>query len=120
MHKSIKAALLSGLVFPGLGYFVLKRPLRAIVVMALSAGCLVYLVDQAVRQAATVMDKITSGEVAPDVASVQQLLASSSAGSDTTLATLASFVLLGCWLYSIVDGYRIGCREELTPPDKSQ
>ncbi|HSD36433.1 MAG TPA: hypothetical protein VLC92_02925 [Rhodocyclaceae bacterium] len=116
MHKSAKAALLSGLVFPGLGYFVLKRPLRAVVVMAVSAACLVYLVDQAVRQAAAVMDKITSGEVAPDVAAVQQLLASSSAGSATTLSTLASFVLLACWLYSIVDGYRTGSKEEAGTP----
>jgi hypothetical protein len=120
MHKSAKAALLSGLVFPGLGYFVLKRPLRAVVVMALSVACLVYLVDQALQQAATVMDKITSGEVAPDVVAVQQLLASSSAGSDTTLSTLASFLLLACWLYSIIDGYRIGSREEQTAPNKLQ
>ncbi len=116
----MKAALLSGLVFPGLGYFALKRPLRAIVVMALSAVCLVYLIDQAVQQASTVMDKITSGEVQPDVAAVQQLLTSTSAGSDTTLSTLASLVLLACWLYSIVDGYRMGSREERATPDKSQ
>ena len=116
MHKSIKAALLSGLVFPGLGYFVLKRPLRALVVMGLSAVCLAYLIDRAVQMATTVMDKITSGEVPPDVAAVLQLVDSTSAGGDSTWSTLASFALLALWLYSIVDGYRTGNKEEPGAP----
>ncbi|MEC5387447.1 hypothetical protein VVD49_17080 [Uliginosibacterium sp. H3] len=116
MPKALKAALLSGLVFPGLGYFVVKRPLRALVVMAISAVCLAYLIDLAVQQASTLMDKLMSGEVAPDVASVQQLLTNSSAASDSTWSTIATFVLLACWLFSIVDGYRTGNKEEPGAP----
>jgi hypothetical protein len=117
MKKSIKAALLSGLVFPGLGYFAVKRPLRGGVVLALSAVSLVYLVNKAVQQASLLMDKMTSGELPADL---QSLAASASTGADTTLSTLASIVLLACWLFSMVDGYRIGRSEDQQTPAAKQ
>ncbi|MDB5816290.1 MAG: hypothetical protein JWN23_3407 [Rhodocyclales bacterium] len=112
MRKSVKAALWSGLVLPGSGYFIVKRPLRGVVVLILSLGSLGYLINSAMQQAAVLMDKAMSGDMPTDAAGIEKFMAATPAGADTTLLNIATFVLVACWLFSIVDGYRIGRDEE--------
>ncbi|MDB5800063.1 MAG: hypothetical protein JWL63_1002 [Rhodocyclales bacterium] len=112
MKKSVLAALLSGLVFPGTGYFVLKRTMRGLVVVAIAVAGLIYLSNAAIQQAAGVMEKISAGEVPLDASGIEKLVAATPTGADPVLLNLATLAMVGCWLFSIVDGYRIGRDED--------
>ncbi len=112
MKKSVKAALLSGLVLPGSGYFALKRPVRGVVVLALSTVSLVYLVNSAMQQAALVMDKAMSGDMPLDANGIEKMMSATPAGASEMLSNIATFLLIGCWLFSIIDGYRIGRNQD--------
>lgn len=116
MKRSLKAALLSGLVFPGVGYFVLRRTVRGVIAVVLAGICTVYLVSTAVTQANALMDKLMSGEIALDPAHIEGLAAASSAGLDAGTLNLATFVLMAAWIISVVDGYRIGHRLDEASP----
>ncbi len=108
MNKALKAALLSGLAFPGAGYFILGRFARGVVAVVLSAGCLVVMIKSAMDQASVVVDKMLSGEVPLDPGSVERLLTTTPAVSDAALLNTAWYLLLACWMISVADGYRIG------------
>jgi hypothetical protein len=119
MKKSIKAALLSGLVLPGAGYFALKRPLRGVVVLVLSTASLVYLINSAMQQAALLMDKAMSGDMPLDAAGIEKMISATPAGASEMLGNIATFLLIACWLFSIVDGYRIGRDEDRKADQKA-
>jgi hypothetical protein len=106
MKKSDKAALLSALVFPGTGHFALKRYPRGILFFAPSMLALVVILDGVMRQVSAILDKVLSGVVSSDPATI--LLLASGAGSDSSRMTIATWVVVACWVISIVDSYLIG------------
>jgi len=107
MQKSIKGLLLSALVFPGAGHFLLKRYLRGAVLAAASLGALASLVVEAITRARVVTDQILSGEVAPEVSAIANAIAQS-AGADQRLISFATYALVVIWLVAAIDAYRIG------------
>ena len=64
MKKSVKAALLSGLVFPGVGQFSLKRYLRGLVFFVPAMLSLVFIVDSSMRRAFAIAGQIERGRCA--------------------------------------------------------
>lgn len=123
MKKSTKAALLSGLVFPGIGHMVLKQYRRGAVLAfaALIASSVIFTV--ALQHALAIVDRINSGDIPVDSGSIVEMVASSSNGADSTLANISVFVLGACWLFGIVDSCRIGISQEKldtrpTAPDR--
>jgi TM2 domain-containing membrane protein YozV len=106
MKTSIKAALLSGLVFPGLGQLWLKRPVRGLVLMAASCAALATMVVSIGSRALTILEHAETAEGTVDMLRVVQ--AAQSAASADTLMIAAWLVLSLSWAISVVDAFRIG------------
>lgn len=117
MKKSMKAALWSGLVFPGAGHFVLKRTARGMVFFVPTVLALIYLVNDMLQTAAAIAEKILSGAVSTDVTAITALVAAG--GNESTMLQLAGYVLLVCWVGGIVDSYRIGAMDDKNDEKKS-
>ena len=103
MRKSTKAALLSGLVFPGLGQVILKRYLRASVLIGVSLIAVWVIVSTSVEQAMTVVDRIESGEVPLTSEAITEAVSASGDTPDGTLGTWSLVVLGAAWLFAIGD-----------------
>jgi hypothetical protein len=112
MRKSTKAALLSGLVFPGIGHLVLKRYLQGAILIIVALAAMWLLVTGAVNRAMDVVDRIESGEVAMDSASIEAAVSSSENDAGFTAEDASAYVLLIAWLVGIVDCVRLGRRAE--------
>jgi len=108
MKKSTKAALLSALVFPGMGHFIVKKPVQGVAALVIALASLYVLISNAIERAQSIVAKIQSGEISPDVASITQLVSQSSVGADTQLLNAATAILFVVWIFGIVDSYRIG------------
>jgi hypothetical protein len=108
MTKSIKAVLLSALVFPGAGHFFLKRHILGIILTSATIASLYFLISGVVEKALKITDKIQRGEVLPDVAAITDLISAQPTGSEIQVITIASYVLMIAWVIGIVDSYRIG------------
>ena len=111
MNQSNKAVLLSALVFPGAGHFKLKKYIPGTVLACASLAALYLIIADMLKRAMEVSDKILSGEVSPDVATISQLISSQS-GSETQQLDIAWAVLIVSWLIGIVDSYRCGKAQE--------
>jgi hypothetical protein len=97
MKRSTSAALLSGLVLPGLGQLtVLKRRKRGLAFMVPALFAFFWILRAVMMGASAMLDQAAAG--ADPYALAAQLSASEDAGT-----SLASWVLLLCWAGSIVD-----------------
>ncbi len=112
MKKSTKAALYSGLIFPGLGHMILKQYLRGSVLILASLIALSVIVKVAVGRALAIVDSIESGEATIGTGGITELAANSMSGADNSTANYALIFLGACWLIGIIDSYRVGKTQE--------
>ena len=93
MKRSTKAALLSGLIFPGIGHMYLKR----------------YVVTTALEVAEKIQSE--SGGVALDMGAITDLVSQQSSGAEQP-TNIAMIALVVCWVVGIADSYRQGRTQE--------
>ena len=107
MKHSIKAALLSGLLFPGTGQIALKHYKRGLTLLLTASVCVFYIVKQAVNQAFSILDRLEkSGSL--DMNAITHAATQASGTSSNLWVNIAYLLIIGCWLFSIVDAYAIG------------
>jgi uncharacterized membrane protein len=104
VKRSTKAALLSGLVFPGVGHLYLKRWIAGLLLFGVAAFATYYIGSVVMETVSIVVQKIESGAVASDIDAITALVAQQSSG--TAQATnSAEIVWLVCWVIGIVGSY---------------
>src|SRR5215472_18669778 len=107
MRYSTKAALLSGLVFPGVGHLYLRRWLRGTLLAAGAAVLSYFLVSTAVNSAMDIAGKIEGGDVPLTEEAISALVSKASQENERS-TDIASAILLALWAIGIVDSYREG------------
>ena len=100
MRRKSVGALLSALVFPGVGQYYLGRRARALLflVPAVVAGILYF--NFALDEANTMADQLLSGKVAADPAAIEAQLARA---PTPVSVTLAEIVFVVCYVGSIAE-----------------
>ena len=114
MKISNKAALFSALVFPGAGHIYVKKYISAAILGCASLAALYLIIANLLERAREIADKILSGEVGLDVATITELVSRQSANSDSQLLDVAWTVLIISWLIGIADSYRVGLAQDKT------
>ena len=112
MKKSTKAALLSGLIFPGVGHMVLKQYLRGSILMLSALIALIVIVTKAVNQALAIVDKINSGEISLESVTITELASQSTGAAEGSTLNIAVLVIIACCIIGIIDSYRLGINQE--------
>jgi hypothetical protein len=119
MKNSMKGALLSGLVFPGLGQIALKHYWRGFaLVLAVMAGLYIMIVT-AVQQAYVILDTLEAEGGMPDSDTISQAAARAATASDSPMITAVSVLILVCWIVGIIDAWRIGKQKDLEGQSRS-
>jgi hypothetical protein len=108
MKRRTKATLLSAFVFPGIGHFILKKRMHGTVLAATAFVSLYFLIANTVQKSLQVLEKIQSGEIQSDAASISQSVLDQTTGSETFLLRIATAALIISWLIGIIDSYRVG------------
>ncbi len=112
MTRSTKVALLSGLIFPGVGHMVLKQYLRGSVLMISALIASSVIVTVVIQRALTVVDHINSGDIPVETGAIAELVSNSTSGADSLIQNISVIVLGACWLIGIIDSYRLGIAQE--------
>jgi len=120
MSNSLKAALLSGLVFPGIGQVVLKRYRRGVVLMLIVLACLFIVVAKAVQQALSILKQIELAGGTINVDAILNVATQSSTNSDSIVFNSILLLIIVCWILGVVDAYRIGKKRDLEEQSTSQ
>ena len=113
MNNALKGALLSGLIFPGLGQVALKHYKRGAVIMLTVIVSMAVVVVKATQYALAILEKI---ELEGGIISVNTILnAATQASTDSGSLTFNLLFLLitVCWIIGTVDAYRIGKKTDI-------
>jgi hypothetical protein len=117
MKKSLKGALLSGLVFPGVGQLWLKHYLRGTVLILAVSACLAVVVLKAAQQALAILERIETEGGAVDMVAI---INSASHASGDPIIESASILMVLCWIIGIVDAYMVGKKADLAERSKDR
>ncbi len=113
MNNSLKGAVLSGLVFPGLGQVILKHYKRgAVLMLAVSASMLVILI-KALQQAFAIMEKIESDGSVINMSTISNAATQAATSFKSPIFKLLLLLIIFCWVIGIFDAYRIGRKKDL-------
>lgn len=110
MKTATKAALLSGLLFPGIGQMYLKRYWRGLLFMIPVLLGLVLIVLMATSGALESMRAIQAQGGTVDMNSLTALAQSHTKETAGYFRAILWFIIF-CWLFAIVDAYRIGSKQ---------
>jgi TM2 domain-containing membrane protein YozV len=108
MNNALRGALLSGLVFPGLGQIKLKHLRRGIVLMLMVLVGFAVIVAKAVQQALTLLRSIDLSGGSVDIEAIVNATTLASTHFDSTISTIAWLWVGAFWIIGTLDAYRIG------------
>ena len=108
MNTAIKAALLSALVFPGSGQIYLKRYWRGLIIMFLAGLGLTVIV---VMAAGAALEGIKAMQIEGKAADLNAMARIAAGSSKDTASNYWMIFIAGCWIFSIIDAYKIGKRQ---------
>lgn len=108
MRNTIKAVLLSALVFPGTGHFSLKKPVHGSVLVVISIICMYFLFSTVFEMSLELQTKIQNGEMVFDQDKINEVVQEKLAtGNYQYLGTSALGFIL-CWIFGVIDSFRVG------------
>ena len=115
MKESTKGALLSALVYPGLGQLVLGSKITGVgFAIITSAGLLViiYRITKRIYQSMDLILPMLTGKIG-DIRKVLDLI-NQSTYPDWSGELISLTVIVICWLAAIMHAYWVGCRLDRT------
>lgn len=108
MRHTIKAVLLSALVFPGTGHFSLKKPVHGTILVVVTLVCLYFLFSTAVTISNDLGAQIQTGEMAYDQEQIKEVVTEKLASGDYQYLSIAGLVFMACWIFAVIDSFRLG------------
>ncbi len=112
MNNAIRGALLSGLVFPGLGQIMLRKYRRGIALMLAVMVSLFVIMVKATQQAVTILEKTDLKDGNMDFSTVSNAAGNALSTSDNLTINFSLILILLCWIIGTVDAYRIGRKKD--------
>ncbi len=104
MDRSVKAALLSALVFPGAGQLYLQRRARALLFMLPAAGAAGYFLSCVWDLVNLISAEIAAGTTGLDPSAIARRV-EAQAGSSGAYMEAAVIVMIVCWGASTADAW---------------
>ena len=113
MNNSLKGALLSGLIFPGLGQIALKHYKRGVVLMLTVIASMAAVAVKTVQHALAILEKIELEGGIISMGTILNATTQASANSGSLTFNLL-FLLIGvCWIAGTIDAYIIGRKKDI-------
>lgn len=112
LSRRYKALLLSAFVFPGAGHLSLKRYGRGAGVMAIALAGVTVIISTWMTTAMAIVEKLQAGDAPVDADALSQLLDHAYQGHDGLIVDIAGYAVLFCWLFGMIDSYRLGKRQD--------
>ncbi len=108
MSYAFKAALLSGLLYPGAGHINLTSYKRGITLILMTSIGFIVLISEAMQRATVIANKIAAEGGVVSVSSVAKALEEMSLASSGGMLGFFMVGLFAIWVLGIVDAYRLG------------
>jgi len=117
MKLAYKAVLFSALIYPGGGHFVLKRYVMGTVYATIATACLCALLVRAMEIAQSISERILSGDIPFDIVRIRSEISSQALADGSLMTSVATWLLVGCWIVASVDAFRLGRQRDRAAVD---
>jgi hypothetical protein len=107
MKKSLKAALLSAIVYPGAGHFFLNKYSVCAAFAGTFSVPLYFIVSEVIAKAENIVEQINNGDIPLGISAIAEALSRSTAGADAQSLDFIMCILVVVWIIAIIDSYRI-------------
>ena len=111
MNQSLKSALLSALIFPGVGQISAGDKKKGWIIITLNAAILYLIIREVMQKAYVVIAEMKKNGSAMDIESITNATSKLSGFSDNIFLNSLLILLIVSWCYSIFDAYRIGIKK---------
>ncbi len=108
MNQSLKGALLSGLLFPGIGQITQKNYLKGFLIIVTTLASISFIVIKTVQHALTILEMIEAKGGVITMEIITKLANQTSVTSESLTYNFSIFVLILCWIVGVVDAYICG------------
>ncbi len=108
MSNALKGILFSALIFPGAGQIILTKYRRGAGFLCVASVSGLVFVAALVRQAVERLQEVVAQGGVVTVPEVMKILTELSTYVSSVLMILSFLVLFCCWLFSVVDAWRVG------------
>ncbi|MGO4891488.1 hypothetical protein [Flavobacterium sp. W21_SRS_FM6] len=102
-----RAVALSALAFPGAGHYYLKHKKTATLLLLVTGACVIKIAMVALNVANLISDRLLKGQIALDIPSISLAVKTELAAQSDIFVSLSTWLLLACWLFGILDAYRL-------------
>ena len=113
MKTATKAALFSAIVFPGAGYFVVKKNVRGVVASLITLAGLSIMMVEAYQKAQIIAEKIVAGIIPLDIQIIREQIMITPGNLSPDVVMYLSISVGVVWLFGIIDSYRIGKSQQV-------
>jgi len=107
MKISSKALLLTAFVLPGLGHYVLKRYISAMVLIGVSLILSYMLISSAIERALLISGQILNVGIESDLLEITRLASEPSTGDGVNLIGYVTTTLIVVWALALLDIFRV-------------
>ena len=104
----MKAALLSALVFPGVGQISIGHKKRGWFIILLNSIFLYMIISEIIKQASSLVEKMQKSGVALDYESISNKTSGLVSFSDNYSLNILLMLLIFGWIVSVIDAYILG------------
>ena len=108
MNKSMKGALLSALVFPGVGQISIGHKKRGGFIIVANCMFLYMMISEIIEQASSLVEKIQKSGVPLDSESISNKTSELVSFSDNPSLNTLLILLVFSWIASVIDAYILG------------
>ena len=108
MKKALKGALLSGVVFPGVGQIVLAKKARGVGLICIILVSFSVMIAKGTQIALGVLQEIESEGGILDMQTISSVSERAVSASDSYIMHGSILLIILCWIFGVIDAYRIG------------
>jgi hypothetical protein len=112
MKRATKAALISGLVFPGTGHLYLKKYLVGSLLFIVAFICVYDITITAMQTAQQIVDQIQQSNGQANLNELLEQASKQSAQDANQYSGLSSTLFALFWFGGIIDAYRLGRQQD--------
>lgn len=108
MNQSIKSALLSALIFPGVGQISAGFKKRGWIIILANCVFLYLIMSEIIQQVYNTIDRMKKSGMVMDIENISNSTSAQVGFSDNTYLNSLLVILIISWFCSIIDAYWLG------------
>lgn len=108
MKKPVKAAVISAVIYPGLGHIFLEKKRQGFMWATVFTVPLYLLVSELLTQTKLITKQVIEGTIPLDISAISQAVFDAMATKPAL--TYCTYLLAILWLLAIADSFRLGCK----------